>query len=76
MPEPELTSDSDERFKETISKDNQAEFSGTTGMGSILKDVRTPQTSEEGDPGPQDLAEPHLDPLWSCPIEDPAGGAS
>ena len=49
MPEPELTSDSDERFKETISKDNQAEFSGTTGMGSILKDVRTPQTSEEGD---------------------------
>ena len=49
MPEPEITSDSDERFKETISKDNQAEFSGTTGMGSILNDVRTPQISEEGD---------------------------
>ena len=49
MPKPEITSDSDERFKETISKDNQAEFSGTTGIGSILKDVRTPQISEEGD---------------------------
>ena len=50
MPEPELTSDSDERLKETISKpDNQAEFSGTIGMGSILKNVRTHQISEEGD---------------------------
>lgn len=35
--------DSDERFKETISKpDIRQNFSGTIGMGSILKDVRTP----------------------------------
>lgn len=50
MPEPEFTSDYDEMFKETISKpDNQGRLFCTVGMGSILKDVRAPQISEEGD---------------------------